>query len=160
MEHEKIFQVEEYMERSFKAVLESCGVKNAYRSREKQDAQTPWVEVKFLTGAATAKHVHIFEGSKLWVYSAWENSRLEWTVTTQRENNGDQHKVLLGRCRLESQMYRLLNTWPKTDAASVHVIADIREEGTVHSFDSDNNFDFTTLTFHVLHNIVDAAFAE
>ncbi len=106
MQAEQIFQVEEYFEKGFQQVFENAGIANVFRSREKRDAQTPWVEVKFLTGTITEKHVHIFAPDN-WVYAAWTGSRLELTVATQRQNNGSQHKIMLGKLRAECQMYRL-----------------------------------------------------
>lgn len=160
MTYEQLFQVETAYEMAFQSILQNAGIEKVFRSRENREAQSPYVEVRFICGAVSEKRQHFVNKDTPLIYSGWFGSQLQFDVTTQRVNNGDQHKVLLGKIRLECQMFRLVQTWYATDAAERHAIADIRENNSVHTFDTENDIDMTTITFHLSHNLKDDAFPQ
>ena len=154
-----LFQLETDFETAFQSILATATGVDVDKSREANDAVTPRIEVKFLPGAVDGKRRHYIDtgSATRFAYSGWFGSQLIIEVITQRQNNGTQHKTLLGKVRSEMQMFKLLDTWPSQDAASRHVPADIRESGSVHSFNSDDDTDTTTVTFSVNHSILDDA---
>jgi hypothetical protein len=158
---ERLWEVESDFEKAFQQLLTQAGIANAYRSREGTEIQTPCVEIAFMLGEATEGYRHILKdinGSpQRPAYAGWKGSQLQFIVTTNRGTNGSQHKVFISKVRMQCQYYNLTRYWPGCTDAIAHAIADIRDKGTSYSLDSDNNFDITTMTFQVMHNLKDAA---
>ena len=156
-----LFFIEQDIETEFQRLLALGGATaNIYRSRERVDQETPWLEVTFVVGRVTRKKQHqALAGVNLFYDSTWEGSTLELKVCTQRINNGSQHKLIMGRAR-SLVTFPALCGYPNEAgkwAQEFHAITDIREAGTVHSFDTDNDLDYSTVTFSVVHNIKEDA---
>lgn len=154
---EELFMVEDAYEQSFQQIISRDGVQNAYRSRQGLEMETPCVEIKFLPGQVTEGYRHQIRPG-LAAYAAWKGSVLQFTIKTNRgSENAFQHKIYLAKIRKNCQMYNLLTTWTATQGTRAHAIADIREQGSQHSVDNDNNIDVTVISFWVMHNLKDSA---
>ncbi len=120
---------------------------------------TPCVEVTFLEGQVTNEYRHLLKSfvPQATAYQSWKGSVMQFRIITHRQNNASQHKVYIAKVRMNCQRYKLATTWPATGAANVHAIGDIRGTGSTHVVDTDNDFDITTMTFWMMHNLKDSA---
>ncbi|MFA7301870.1 MAG: hypothetical protein WC069_06190 [Candidatus Shapirobacteria bacterium] len=150
---EELFMVENAFEQSFKQILNRDGIANVNLSRSSDSEATPGITITFLTGQVTEGYRHSLGSDRVPAYAAWKGSQLIFQVITHRQNNADQHKIYLSKIRKNCQMYNLLRTWPTTQGARAHAIADIREHGQTHAISDDNDFDTTAMTFWVMHNL-------
>lgn len=145
---QSLFFIEQDLEVEFERILAAGGAAtNIYRSREGANENTPWLEISFLVGRVHGHQYRYADGRKY--YDTWVDSRLELKVCTQRQTNAAAHKVILGRSRSLVQLSELAQTW----AQQYHSITDIREAGTTHGCDTENDLDFSVVTFSVVHNI-------
>lgn len=154
---QSLFMIEQDLEIEFKRILDAGGAAtNIYRSREGLNEETPWLEVTFLVGRVNERHQYRYSDGRIY-YDTWSGSNLELRVCTQRQNNAAQHKIILGRARSLVQLQSLAETWSDD---CFHAITDIREAGTIHGCDTDNDLDFSTVTFSVVHNIKASAWPQ
>lgn len=158
---QSLFFIEQDIEAEFKRILIGGGAtENVYVSREVADMATPWLEVAFDVGRVTRINQHArIDGTNLYYDSTWEGSQLQLKVCTQRKVNGPQHKLILGRLR-SLVTYPALCGYPDAALAwlqPIHAITDIRESGTTHGCDTDNDLDVSTVTFSIVHNIKEGA---
>lgn len=145
---QSLFMIEQDLEIEFKRILSAGGVTaNIYRSREGVSEETPWLEISFLVGRIHGHQYLYADGRKF--YDTWVDSRLELKVCTNRGTNAAAHKVILGRARSIVQLCSLAQTWDQ----AYHAITDMREAGTTSGCDTENDLDFSTITFSVVHNI-------
>ncbi len=155
MNDEALFSIESDLEPAFQTLLhDRLLIGNVYRSRERTEAATPRVGLKVAVGSIPKDkaHVHPFNDGVQWAFDVWTGTRLILEVTTQRETNGNQHAVLLGKIRAGLQMYRLVETWQQC-GAQYHTFEDIREAGSTDSVNSDDNTDTTTIVFDLVNSI-------
>ncbi len=153
--NEALFSIESDLEPAFKYLFETvCKIANVYLSRERTDAKTPRVELKVIVGQIPRDkaHVHNFNDGIRWAFDTWTGTRLKIDVVTQREANGGQHTILLGKIRAALQIYSLVDTWPLC-GAKYQTLTDIREAGSQDTVDSENNLDTTTIIFELVTNI-------
>lgn len=154
---QSLFFIERDIELEFKRILAGGGAaENIFVSREIEDAQTPWLEVTFVVGRVTRKKQHArVAGTNLYYDDTWEGSQLELKIVTQRKVNGAHHKLIIGRARSLVTIPSLCG-YPNAQLAFLqqyHAITDIREAGTTHGCDTDNDLDYSIVTFSVVHNI-------
>lgn len=71
---------------------------------------------------------------------------LEATVTTNRQENGDQHSEIFAKARMALQFYQLAPLWTTT-LEPYHTIIDIQEQPIDLSIDSDGDLDMSKMTF-------------
>lgn len=158
---QNLFFIERDIEVEFQRILLAGGATpNIFVSREKRDMETPWIEVTFLSGQVLRrKQKQASPSLNLYYDVAWTNSQLELKVCTQRQNNGDQHKLIVGRMR-SLVSFPSLCGFPNPAFAwtqPIHVITDIREAGTTTAHDDESDLDYTSVTFSILNNIADSA---
>jgi hypothetical protein len=152
---EVIFGIEEDFEPAFVYLLHEVEkITNVDRTRMSVDAITPRVSVKLVAGQGRWQaHYQLLQSGRK-AYTAWNGTKLELDIVTNRTTNGAQHAILLGKCRRALQFYNLLTTWPSC-GAKYSTLTDVWEEPSIHTFDSESNLDTTTLTFNLLHNIIE-----
>jgi hypothetical protein len=152
----EILAVEANTEASIIALLDSClpapttGAKLIYPKRSARTADTPRLEVMVITGEAQKDHEHVFQ-NKQSVYDSWQ-CELQIKVATNRtsDQNSPTHSALLGRVRAKLQRAVAVAEW--NQAATV-LLVDIRELGTIDSFDDGDNLDFSVLSWFLFIQI-------
>ncbi len=157
---EFLLSFETPMEIAFRDLLIARGVANVFESRSISEATTPWVEVLFVGGGATG-HARTTQLSSEQMragtmYDAW-NSRLEFTIRTQRQENnitiGQTHRDIIGKIRAISRMVYLRNHWDSIAASQFWFVSEIRDQGSVPQIDDENDLDITVASFSVNHGI-------
>ena len=148
---EEIFSFEQNIEDGFKGILIAAGF-DTFSSREAREFQSPAVSLWFQNGAVAANDQHAIDAHTQGRFHPFKTYTgvLSTEVITNRITRNF-HTEMLGRVRMNLQMFRLAKLWCKYE--QINLILDIREGGTVDTFEDENSLDHTTISWNVLHTV-------
>lgn len=150
----ELYQIEKHVESAFETMLGGVA-SNIYCSRKQADIESTRLELKCILGENLEHRKYFTNGDQ--AHDTWE-SQLQITVASNRGEitHIDNHSALLGATRAKMTL-----RYSKHNLTSdVIEILDIRDSGTVDSFNDDNNIDFTVLTYYLVVTIKPEAWPE
>lgn len=149
---EQIFAFEANLESGFQALLTAGGLPNVHSSRSRDVFESPFIALWVQNGSVNEGSQFAIQGldGNLNPFAAYGGT-LTTECVTNRSDNQPAHTLLIAQMRLALQMFRLYPIWPRYQTISL--IADIRESGTIDTWEDEQNLDHTTITWSILHAI-------
>ena len=117
------------------------------KKRQNTTTLTPRVEINLKTQQVQGRR-HLLNPNLPTQFQplyVW-NFILEASVTTNRQQNNDQHIPITAKTRTALQLFQLANTWTLA-IAPFHTVIDIQEQPIDLGIDSEGDLDTTKMTF-------------
>ena len=151
---EELLKFEEHLESGFVALLNDAGLPYPHSSRGIREINSPYVSIYAQLGGYVANHQYLIpDGSGRKIFDVYTATITAEVVT----NRGDEahlvptmHTAMLGKLRLNMQFFRIVPRW---EEQSYLVLADVRETGTVDTFQDEEELDHTIITYSIIFNV-------
>ncbi len=147
---EECYAFEDNLETGFVALHKAAGIPNIGSSRSGAIFETPFVSIWWQNGQ-TLNHQHAFPDGRI-VWDTFDGILSTEIVTHRGDDSArNEHGLYIAKFRKQMQLFRLVPLWPKFQ--NIDLVIDIREGGTVDTWEDENNLDHSTITWNIRHNI-------
>lgn len=150
---EQLFSFEANIESGFAALLNAEGLPQAHSSRSTDVFKSPFIALWFQNGEVVANNQHPIAGldGAFFAFNSYTGVLTTECVTQRSDPKQPAHTLLIAQLRVNLQMFRIRNLWGKYQAISL--ITDIREAGTLDTWEDESGLDHTTISWNVLHSL-------
>lgn len=160
---DELFAFEANIEAAYVVLLLAYGLPNAQSSRALTQLETPYISLWYQNGAVVEGNQHqvAFNGitwpGRLLPFNSYTGTLTTEIVTNRSAPPLLPHTTYIAKLRGALQLFNVVKNWP---GDPIMLPFDIRENGTVDTWEDDNGLDHSTITWSSIHSINPAAWPD
>ena len=159
---DQLFAFEQILEDGFVNNLTVYGLSNVQSSRSQTVFNAPYISLWYQNGAVVESNQHqvAFSGvswpGRMMPFNSYTGVLTTELVTNRTVTNATPHTTLIAQMRAAMQLFNVYKNWNQ----DILYVLDIREGGTVDTWEDEQGLDHTTITWNMIHSINEAAWPD